>query len=198
MDTCIVFPETPITPSGPVGKRFLNLGIDTFLAACGYVHELPYGYNSDRDDLMILFRENMGSCTTKHAVIATLAMELNLPVEKHIGIYAMTEAIVTGTDPILEKYSLPYVPMIHCFLGYGQYRVDLTDGNANGKNQSITRFLHTEPVIPDIPAKAEYLKYRNVLQNHIMKRSELAGIDMKTVLHARGEGIVLLKEKISP
>lgn len=197
MDQYNVFPETPITPSGIVAKQFLNLGIDTFLAACGYVHELPYGYNSDRDDLMILFKEKMGSCTTKHAVIATLAMELDLPVEKNIGIYAMTEAIVTGSDRILATYKLPYVPMIHCFLGYSQYRIDLTDGNANGKNQSITSFLHIEPVIPSIPAKAEYLKYRKALLDHILKRTELAGIDMKTVLHAREEGIELLKANLT-
>ena len=46
---------------------------------------MPYGYNSDRDDLLILFREGFGSCTTKHAVIATLAGELGLPVVKNIG-----------------------------------------------------------------------------------------------------------------
>jgi hypothetical protein len=196
MDTYSVFPETPITPSGVVATQFLGMGIDTFLNACGYVQELPYGYNSDRDDIMILFKEKMGSCTTKHAVIATLAVELGLPVEKYIGIYAMTEAIVTGTARILDTYQLPYVPMIHCFLGYGQYRVDLTDGNANGKNRSITNFLHTEPVIPNIPAKAEYLLYRNALKEHILKRTDLAGVDMKTILHAREEAIVLLKSLV--
>jgi hypothetical protein len=196
MDTYSIFPETPITPSGVVATQFLGMGIDTFLNACGYVQELPYGYNSDRDDIMILFKEKMGSCTTKHAVIATLAVELGLPVEKYIGIYAMTEAIVTGTGRILDTYQLPYLPMIHCFLGYGQYRVDLTDGNANGKNRSITNFLHTESVIPNIPAKAEYLLYRNALKDRILKRADLAGVDMKTILHAREEAIVLLKSLV--
>ena len=196
MDTFNVFPDAPIASSGPVSDRFLSLGIDTFHDACRYVHELPYGYNSDRDDLMILFEEKMGSCTTKHAVIATLAVELTLAVEKNIGIYAMTEAIVTGTGRILDTYQIPYVPMIHCFLGYGQYRVDLTDGNANGKNRSITHFLYSEPVIPTIPAKAEYLLYRNALKDRILKRTEMAGVDMKTVLHAREEGIVLLKSLV--
>ena len=76
MDNFIVFLDHPITPSGVVSKQFLSLGIGTFHEACGHVHQLPYGYNSDRDDLMILFKEKMGSCTTKHAVISTLAGEL--------------------------------------------------------------------------------------------------------------------------
>jgi hypothetical protein len=50
--------------------------------------------------------EKMGTCTIKHAVIATLAAELDLPVEKNIGIDAMTEKIVTGAGRILEKFGL--------------------------------------------------------------------------------------------
>ncbi len=82
MDDYNVFLNHPIAPSGLVSDRFLSFGVDSFHEACRHVHELPYGYNSDRDDLMILFKEKMGTCTTKHAVIATLAAELKLPVEK--------------------------------------------------------------------------------------------------------------------
>jgi hypothetical protein len=145
---------------------------------------------------MILFKEKMGSCTTKHAVIATLASELLLPIQKSIGIYPMTEAIVTGTDHILNRYSLPYVPMIHCFLAYGQYRVDLTEGNANGKNRPIDTFLYTEAVIANISAKDEYLIYRRALEDPILKRSELQGKSMKMILHAREEGLDLLKSNL--
>ncbi len=71
-----VFPDKQITEAGPISKTFLGIGIRRFLDACRYVHAQPYGYNSDRDDLMILFKEKMGTCTTKHAVIASLAAEL--------------------------------------------------------------------------------------------------------------------------
>jgi hypothetical protein len=196
MDKYSVFPDQPISPAGMVSNRFLSLGIDTFHQACRQVHELPYGYNADRDDFMSLFKENRGTCTTKHAVIATLAVELKLPIVKNIGIYAMTEAIVTGTDPILDKYGLPYVPMIHCFLTDGDHRVDLTEGNANGKNRPIDEFLHAETVIPAISGKDEYLTFRKVLKDLIQHRDELRGIDIKSVLHARAEGLALLKSLV--
>jgi hypothetical protein len=138
----------------------------------------------------------MGSCTTTHAVIATLAAELDLPVEKSIGIYAMTEKIVSGAGRILETFGLPYLPMIHCFLTGGDHRVDLTEGNDNGKNRSIGDFLFTERVIPNISAKAEYLKYRNALKHLLENRKELHGTDLKTVLHAREEGLDLLKANV--
>jgi hypothetical protein len=172
------------------------LGIRSFHEACRHVHSLPYGYNSDRDELMILFREKMGTCSTKHAVIATLAAELGLPITRGVGIYAMTEVIVTGTDKILSEYGLPYVPMIHCFLEYGNYRVDLTEGNRNGKNRPIDDFLFTDRVAAAISARDEYLIYRKALSEVILKRPELAGADLKRILHAREEGLKLLKANL--
>lgn len=196
MEKYTVFPDKPIVDVGSIAHTFLSLEIKGFLEACRYVHKLPYGYNSDRDDLMILFKENMGSCTTKHAVIATLAAELNLPVEKNIGIYAMTPDIVTGANEILKKFDLPYVPMVHCFLTYKDHCVDLSEGNRNGKNQKINHFLYTERVIPNISAKDEYLLYRKALQNHILLRSKLKGVDIKRILKAREDGLALLRANI--
>ncbi len=197
MDTYKVFPELPLQRKGIISEKFISLGIKFFWNACKYVHDLPYGYHSTTEDILILFKEGFGSCTTKHAVIATLGEELNIPVYKMIGIYAMTEDIVTGTNQILEKYHLPYLPMIHCFLIYDSYKVDLTDGNNNGKNRSIEEFFFTEKVIPNFSEKDEYLLYRKALKNHILIRKEMEGITMNDVLHARSEGITLLRSKVT-
>lgn len=197
MDGFNVFPDARITAAGPISKTFLDMGVRGFQEACGYVHGLPYGYNSDRDDLMILFKEKMGTCTTKHAVIATLAAELGLPISRGVGIYSMTEAIVTGADKILTEYGLPYVPMIHCFLVYEHYRVDLTEGNRNGKNRPIDDFLFTDRVEATISAKDEYMIYRKALSEVILKRAELKGVEIQRILHAREEGLKLLKANLN-
>jgi len=196
MEHYTVFPDKNIADAGPVCRTFLGLGITRFHEACRHVHELPYGYNTDRDKPMILFEEGMGSCTTKHAVIATLAAELGLGVEKNIGIYAMTEALVTGTKNILDRFGLPYIPMVHCFLVHEDHRVDLSEANRNGKNGPIDRFLHTEKVAANITAKDEYRLYRMALTERILRRKELDGVDIKTILKAREEGILLLRSKI--
>ena len=196
MDKIDIFPDAPIGDQGVVSNEFKKIGVQGFIDACRYVHRLPYGYNSDRDDLLVLFREGYGSCTTKHAVIATLAEELRVSVVKNIGVYAMTEKIVTGTNGILKEFDLPYIPMVHCFLVYGDFRVDLTEGNQNGKNCAIDRFLYTAPVIPNITAKDEYLIYRNALKERILARPELQGKDIKQILQAREKGIELLKANI--
>jgi hypothetical protein len=196
MDTYAVFPNPVINKKGIISETFLSLNINSFWDACVYVHELPYGYNSTPDDVLILFKEGFGSCTTKHAVIATLAEEVVIPVYKMVGIYAMNEDIVTGTDRILEKYHLPYLPMLHCFLIYDAHRVDLTEGNANGKNHSVEEFLFTEKVMANLSEKDEYLLYRTALPNTILLRREMKGIQTLDILHARAEGIALLRSKV--
>jgi len=192
-----VFPDSDILPGKPLSEKFLDLGVNRFSGACKYVHELPYGYNTDREDLLILFKERMGSCTTKHAVIATLAEELDLPIKKNVVIYAMTQDLITGTQSILRKYDLPYLPMIHCILAYRRFSVDLTQGNQNGKNQPIVDFLFTQEVSANISAKEEYLLYRKALAALILERQELKGINIKQILHAREEGLELLRAIIA-
>jgi hypothetical protein len=196
METLTALPDAPLTGAGVVTEKFLSLGISGFRAACDYLQQLPYGYNSDRDERMILFKEKMGTCTTKHAVAATLAVELNLPVAKHIGIYAMTEAIVQNAGDILIRFGLPYIPMVHCFLQYETHRVDLTEGNRNGKKCAIDHFLFTTPVAPDISAKQEYLLYRQTLEQKILKRDEMSGVKIKQALQARESALELLKQNI--
>ena len=197
MNPLTVLPNEIIAPRGPVSEVFLDMGVQEFAAACHYVHQLPYGYNSNRDDLMVIFKEKKGSCATKHAVIATLARESGLPVTKSIGIYRMTEALVTGTQKILIRYNLPHLPMLHCFLEYDGYRVDLTEGNRNGKNGPIDEILFSTGVIPHISEKEEYRLYRQALKDRILAREEMQAVDLKAVLHAREEGLQLLKSKIS-
>jgi len=197
MDSFDNLPDTVITQVGVMSKKFLSLGLSSFKEACLYVHNMDYGYNSDKDDKMILFKEMKGSCTTKHGVIATLAEELEIPLNKKVGIYKLTEEIVSGTNSILKEHDLPYVPMIHCFLVYENYRFDLTEGNFNGKKTSIDEFIQDEKVIPFITVKDEYLLFLKVLKEKILPSKEMKGKDRRTILKAREEAIKLLKAAIA-
>lgn len=197
MDSFDNLPDAEIIQAGEMSKKFLELEITTFKEACMYVHNLNYGYNSDKDDRMILFKEMLGSCTTKHGVIASLAEELNIPLYKKVGVYKLTEEIVTGTDEILKEHDLPYIPMIHCFLIYKDYRFDLTEGNFNGKKRHIENFIQDEQVIPFITVKDEYLLFLKILNEKILPSKEMEGKERRTILKAREEAIKLLKAAIA-
>ena len=83
--------------------------------------------------------------------------------------------------------------MVHCFLSDGTRRVDLTEGNRNGKNGPIDTLLFTARVSPDISEKEEYRLYRQALTTHGLRRNDMAGIDLKTILKAREAALALLK-----
>ena len=144
MDSYELLPQLDITPSGEISRKFIEMGINTFQEACNYVHNLEYGYNNDADDRWILFKELKGSCAPKHGVIAGLAEELKVPLYKHVGIYKFTENIVKGAQKIIDKFQIPYIPIVHCFLVYNNHRFDLTEGNFNGKESTIEEFIHEE------------------------------------------------------
>jgi len=192
MDSYDKLPDARIKPVGELSIKFLDLGIKTFREACDYVHKIDYGYNTNYEDKMIFFKENRGTCTTKHAVIAGLAQELEIPLYKYICVYKFTEEITTGVNEILKKYEIPYIPMVHCFLVYKDYRFDLTEGNHNGKKTHIDECIHTERVDPFISRKDEYLLFKKALKEKILPSKEMEGIPEKNLLKARAKGINLL------
>jgi len=196
MDSYDKLPDVEIKPRGDISKKFLDLGISSFKDACLYVHNQEYGYNTDYDDKMIFFKENKGTCTSKHAVIAALAEELEIPLYKYVGVYKFSEEISNGVNKILEKYNIPYVPMNHCFLVYKDYRFDLTEGNNNGKKMSIENFIHVQKVAPFISKKEEYLILKEVISDKILPPNQMNGIKERNLLKAREEAIKLLKQNM--
>jgi hypothetical protein len=52
-----------------------------------------------------------------------------LPLHKNVGSYAMAEDVVSGTNTLLAEFHLPYIQMLHCFLAYENFRLDLTEGS---------------------------------------------------------------------
>ena len=186
-------PDAKIEPKGMISEKFLALQVYSFKDACMYVHHMDYGYNTDYEDPLILFKEGQGTCTSKHGVIATLAVELDIPLVKNVGIYKFTEAISTGAQTILDEFHIPYVPMVHCFLMYQNLKFDLTEGNNNGKKTSIEHFIHTAKVDPFISRKDEYLLFRKVLKETIINFEEMQGITQKSLVKARIQALGLLK-----
>ncbi|MEL6814929.1 MAG: hypothetical protein AAFP03_08965 [Cyanobacteria bacterium J06598_3] len=166
MNPIDVLPNVEIQNRDPISNIFLAEGITTFQAACHHVKAMPYGSNSNSEDALILFEEGQGTCTTKHGAIARLAEELDLPVSKNLGFYRLNDTIVTGVDDILRAYRLSFIPQIHCFLGYENYRVDLTEGNCNGKNQTIDDYDFVVKVPPEITYEQEEAYYRQYLRRY--------------------------------
>ena len=182
MNPIDVLPNPSLQSRGEVSDIFLKMGIDTFQAACRYVKAMPYGANSDSAQSLLLFEEGQGTCSTKHGVIARLAKEQNLPIHKNLGFYRLNDMIVTGVSDILRSYGLCFIPQIHCFLEFENYRVDLTEGNCNDKNQTIDEYDFVVRVQPDPSFEEKESCYLEHLRRYFEFSPELETVGENKVL----------------
>ncbi|MBA4552225.1 transglutaminase domain-containing protein [Thermoactinomyces vulgaris] len=131
-----------------MSQAFHSLGVQTFQKAACYLQALPYGRNANRADARSVLREGKGTCSMKHALLAILAEENNMPVRLMIGIYLMNEDNTPGVGKVLERYGLKELPEANCYLRFeGQY-LDFTrlTGQTNGTPLS---FLVEKEITPE-------------------------------------------------
>lgn len=141
-------PAKPLEARGDPSAQFLALGIADYRAAARFVNQLPYGRNADRANFRLVIPELRGTCSTKHALLAALALENQLPVHLTLGIYEMGERNTPGVGAVLSKHGLAFVPEAHCYLIYGGGRIDVTRDLASA-SEPIARFLHEETISPE-------------------------------------------------
>jgi hypothetical protein len=175
-------PNKEIKNSGCVGKKFLELGVDDFHHACRWVRDLPYGYNSNHSDPLIVFAERRGICTTKHGVIALLALELGLDVHRMLGFYRLDEKIVSGTGEILAKHGLCYIPQIHCFLGFHTSFVDLTEDDCHARKKRLDEFDVIFRAQADLSEVEELELYKVGLEYYMMRDKKLESIEKDSLV----------------
>ncbi|TRX35884.1 hypothetical protein FNW52_09755 [Flavobacterium sp. ZT3R18] len=96
-----------------------------------HVKNIPYGRNSNREDLSLVLKENKGSCSSKHAFLKEIANQNNIPnVQLIIGIYKMKESN-TKIGTILSDNNIDFIPEAHCYLNINGERLDYTTGSSN-------------------------------------------------------------------
>jgi hypothetical protein len=148
MQSWLVLPDTMLQSRGQVTADFFTRGVVDFRAAGRYLHQLPYGRNSDRSDYRLVIPEGRGTCSTKHALLAELAREHYLPVALTLGIYKMHERNTPGVGLVLDKYGLSHIPEAHCYLTYEGRRIDVTRSGME-PTDPIKQFLHEETITPE-------------------------------------------------
>jgi hypothetical protein len=187
LNSIVNLPNNKITESGEISRLFINEGIKDFYEACAWIKKLPYGYNSDKYDPLIIFKEKKGTCSTKHGAVAALAEEINLPVYKFIGFYKLDNSIVTSVDEVLNRYNLKYIPQTHCFIGCNSIFVDLTEGNCHGKNKNLAEFDLIIKVKPLLNGIEEKELYKFGLDYYLRKDADLGKFSKDELMNILGE-----------
>jgi hypothetical protein len=186
MESWIVLPESPLSGSGPASESFRQIGCASYRSAARHLHELPYGRNRDRADFMLVLPERRGTCSTKHALLAAVALEQKLPVALTIGIYDMSEANTPGVGRVLSAHGLESIPEAHCYLRYADRRVDITRAGVSPQ-ASIDRFREEWTIEPAQIGAHKVELHQRYLRNWLREQNlafsfvELWGIREKCI-----------------
>lgn len=106
---------------------FIERGATDFAQACDFIRALPYRRNSGKTDPSIIFRENCGTCSTKHAALFLLAQENEIRgVQLMLGIYRMNRQNTPGIGDTLEKNGIEFLPEAHNYLRVNGEILDCT------------------------------------------------------------------------
>ena len=127
--------------------------IENWLQLADHIKSLPYGRNSNRKDPSLVWLDQKGTCSSKHAFLKWVADLNNIPnVELMLGMYKMNATNTPKIGNVLKDYQLDYIPEAHCYLKLNEERIDFTSINAQfGK---IKNDILLETIInPDQVAK---------------------------------------------
>lgn len=122
-----------------VGESFAALGLSIFADACDYVHSLPYGRNSDLDDVNCVLHDRRGTCSTKHATLSRLARETGQKNwDLRLGIFRMDANTVPEVADVLREYRLSWLPEAHVFLRHRDEIHDVTFPGRENRNWELS------------------------------------------------------------
>lgn len=134
-----------IEDNGVISTKFKELNISDFNSACKYVAELVYKRNQNKDNLLCIFDDNGGTCSTKHAALRKLALENKQEnIRLILGIFKMDAEYAPLIKNTLEKYSLEYIPEAHNYLKIGNEYFDFTRSRSNYDEFRNKILLETE------------------------------------------------------
>lgn len=171
-----IFPNIKFEGSMQIASYFLALGITDFYQAIDYVHQLPYGRNSDRTNYLQVLSEKHGACSTKHALIAELARSLNIDLRLKLGLILLDEKNSPSISNILRKYSLASLPEAHVYLDYHGERLDLTFPSAT--NYSMTYPLLKETfILPEQIGEFKIAWHKAAIKEWLASQTLPYGVD---------------------
>lgn len=163
-----------IKNEGPFSSQFLLTGKSNFLQAANFIQHLPYGRNANKYDLITLFSDQCGTCSTKHAVLKTLAMENKVPeLRLMIGIYKMNASNTPPVSSALAHFNLEYIPEAHCYLRYKDSVLDYTKISKKPFN-FLPDLLEEIEIYPDQISDYKVNYHRKFLSKWLLENPRLS------------------------
>lgn len=166
-------PDFQIISSDAISTEFVNRNILTFSQAALFVRQLPYGRNSNKNDLTTVFLDNCGTCSTKHALLKQLAYENNCnELRLTVGLFKMNGENTAAIATTLEQHNLQYIPEAHCYLKYNDLILDYTKSNSK-PSDFIDDLIEEMEIAPNQITDYKVAYHKNYLTDWLDKTERL-------------------------
>ena len=120
-------PDFQIMPTGTISKTCLEHNLSTFHRLVDFTWHLPYGRNTDKNNLATVFTDGCGTCGTKHALLKQVADEQGVEnISLVIGLFRMNGRNTPSVEKRLAQYGIAFIPEAHCYLKFDGRRFDFT------------------------------------------------------------------------
>lgn len=137
-----------IISNGVATEEVRRRGFYRFLDLVQHVRQLPYGRPGCTDDVSAVLKEQQGTCSSKHQLLAMVAQECgHAEIELVVGLYAMSEQNTPGVGIVLEPAGFFSIPEAHCYLRVGDHRYDFT-GLSSGSTSPFEALFSENTVSP--------------------------------------------------
>lgn len=102
---------------GPMSIEAVDRGIISLQSLLEWVGQLPFKRNSQQGDYRLVFTEECGTCSTKHALVKQVAIENDWKdVLLLSGLYQMNGKTNPKIAKYLENHKVEYFPELYFFL----------------------------------------------------------------------------------
>lgn len=172
-------------------SHFRESGISSFKDACSFIAELPYGRTTNREDVGLVLTEGKGTCSSKHALLATLALENGHPeIELIAGIFLMSGETHARLTHFFESKTYSSIPECHCYLRFNGERFDFTD-TSGSMEKIIPKLVREQRIDPNQVTDWKIMIHKHYLQGWL-NRNPLIKLSLEEIWKDREEAISLL------
>lgn len=182
-----------LTSNDPYSVAFREAGISSFKDACDFVAQLPYGRNTNREDFNLVLSEKKGTCSSKHALLASLALENGHPeVELIAGIFLMSGETHLKLIDFFKDKAYQNIPECHCYLRLKGERFDFTD-LSGGLERITPKLVREQRIDPNQVSDWKIMIHKHYLQGWLSRNPQFH-ITLDELWRDREAAINLLSE----
>ena len=156
-----------------ISQEFVKRNILDFQQAVNFIKHLPYSRNKNKEDLVSLFTDNCGTCSTKHALLKQLAIENDFKGLKLIvGLFKMNTKNTPEISKTLEANNIEYIPEAHCYLKYNSLIIDCTKENSQ-PSDFVDDLIEEMEINPKQITEDKVTYHKNYLKNWLLENRQI-------------------------